>query len=122
MKRNKPTTTTLNTQSSNSLYEAFAAIQSKDEAQRFLEDLCTPNELQALIDRWLTVNLIKEGHSYRTINEQTGISVTTVGRVARCVMLGSNGYNLIYERLNQAETNEISFQINHSDTKERAVE
>jgi uncharacterized protein YerC len=36
---------------------------------------------------------------YREIHERTGVSVTTVGRIARCLGLGSGGYRLAAERV-----------------------
>jgi TrpR-related protein YerC/YecD len=81
------------------LYEAIALIQTAEEAQTFFNDLCTPMELQSMVDRWRVLELLKQGKPYRKIYEETGVSVTTVGRVARSVMLGDGGYNLIYERL-----------------------
>ncbi|OGT36490.1 MAG: hypothetical protein A3F11_11935 [Gammaproteobacteria bacterium RIFCSPHIGHO2_12_FULL_37_14] len=87
-----------NIDSDSLLYEAISLIQTAEEAKKFFNDLCTPTEIQAMADRWLTVSPIKEGKPYRKIHEDTGVSVTTIGRVARCIMLGEGGYNLIYER------------------------
>ena len=81
------------------LFKVIATIQSADEAKRFFQDLCTPTEIQAMADRWQVVASIKAGKPYRQIYEETGVSVTTVGRVARSLSLGEGGYNLIYERL-----------------------
>jgi TrpR-related protein YerC/YecD len=81
------------------LLEAFVSLQTLAEAKKFLEDLCTPTEIQAMADRWRVVDLVKAGKPYRQIYKETGVSVTTVGRVARCLMLGEGGYNIIYERL-----------------------
>lgn len=81
------------------LYEAIAAANTVEEIQQFFQDLCTPAEIQAMADRWRVVPLVKASVPYRQIYDETGVSVTTVGRVARCVMLGEGGYNLIYERL-----------------------
>jgi TrpR-related protein YerC/YecD len=86
-------------QAQQALYKAIAAIKTEEEAKNFFEDLCTPNEIQAMADRWRVVALIKSGKSYRQIYEETGVSVTTVGRVARCLLLGKGGYNLIQERV-----------------------
>ena len=83
------------------LAEAFMQIQTKEEAQLFLKDLCTPAEIEAMADRWLVIPLIKQGESYRSIYEKTGVSVTTIGRVARALMQGAGGYNLIYSRINK---------------------
>lgn len=86
-------------ESEHRLYQAIAAIRSPLEAKKFFEDLCTPTERQAMADRWRVVEPVKAGVAYRTIYEQTGVSVTTIGRVARCLTLGTGGYNLIYERI-----------------------
>ncbi|MFU8798245.1 MAG: YerC/YecD family TrpR-related protein, partial [Gammaproteobacteria bacterium] len=67
------------------LFEAIALIQSADEAKQFLHDLCTPMERQSMADRWRVLELLKQGKPYRKIYEETGVSVTTVGRVARTV-------------------------------------
>jgi len=82
-----------------SLFEAVALIKNAQEARDFFIDLCTPAELQEMADRWLVVKPIKQGHSYRKIHQMTGVSVTTIGRVARFINHGNGGYNLIYERL-----------------------
>ncbi|MFZ9035655.1 MAG: YerC/YecD family TrpR-related protein [Francisellaceae bacterium] len=81
------------------LYQAFSLIQSPEEASRFLNDLCTPAELSAMADRWRVVKEIKAEKSYRQIYSETGVSITTVGRIARCITYGEGGYNLIFERI-----------------------
>jgi len=74
-------------------------LKTPKEVKQFFEDLCTPTERQAIIDRWRVVPYIKAGVPYRTIYEKTGVSVTTVGRVARCITEGEGGYDLAWERL-----------------------
>ena len=86
-------------QAEDNLYQAIAVLQTSLEVRKFFEDLCTPNERQALADRWRVVELLKAGLSYRAIYEKTGVSVTTIGRVARCLLQKEGGYNLVYERL-----------------------
>ncbi|MBI2345030.1 transcriptional regulator [Candidatus Dependentiae bacterium] len=50
----------------------------------FLKDLCTPQELKAMADRWKVCKLLnKEELSYREISEQTNVSLATIVRVAR---------------------------------------
>ncbi|MCD6048179.1 MAG: trpR [Gammaproteobacteria bacterium] len=83
------------------LFKAIAALQTKEEVKKFLQDLCTPAEIQAMADRWRVVDLLKQDEPYRQIYEKTGVSVTTIGRVARCLLLGEGGYNLIYKRLHK---------------------
>ena len=82
-----------------SLFEAVSCVESASEAEDFLRDLCTPAELQALVDRWAVVGLLREGMTYRDINAKTGVSVTTVGRVARFLEDGHGGYQAVIDRL-----------------------
>jgi len=89
-----------------SLYAAIAALESVDECRNFFRDLCTPAELQALADRWAVVGLLQAGLPYREIHKQTGVSLTTIGRVARYLVNGNGGYSLIAERLRGARAKE----------------
>jgi len=81
------------------LCRALLALADPAEARAFLRDLCTPAELQALVDRWRVVGLLRRGLTYRQINEQTGISVTTIGRVARFLADGNGGYPAVADRI-----------------------
>lgn len=75
--------------------------------QAFLRDLCTPAELEAMADRWRVVPLLRKGVPYREIYDLTGVSVTTIGRVARSLEHGAGGYAVALERLSarKAESN-----------------
>ena len=73
------------------LSEALLSLESPREVREFLEDLCTPAELEAMVDRWRVAQLLDQGLSYRDIREQTGVSVTTIGRVARYIDHGTGG-------------------------------
>jgi TrpR-related protein YerC/YecD len=84
-----------------SLYKALLALQTEEEAARFLDDLCTPAELEAMADRWLVVEKLAAGQPYREIAQGTGVSVTTVTRVARCLFAEGSGYQTIYERIKE---------------------
>lgn len=82
-----------------SLAEAFAAMETPDELRALLRDLTTPAELEELVDRWRVVQLLDQGLPYREINAQTGVSVTTIGRVARFLDSGHGGYRMALERV-----------------------
>lgn len=75
------------------LAKTLSSIDDESLMLRFLIDLCTPAELEALSSRWKVVPLLLAGVPYRDIYEQTGVSVTTVGRIARTLEHGENGYN-----------------------------
>ena len=81
------------------LFKALAALQDSKEVQIFLKDLCTPNELQALVDRWQAVKYLQMKLPYRAIHDLTGVSVTTIGRVARCLTDGTGGYHTAINRV-----------------------
>ena len=80
------------------LFDALVALQDTREVRCFLEDLCTPAELQALVDRWQVVEYLQKDLPYRKIHDLTGVSVTTIGRVARCMTDGSGGYQTALDR------------------------
>lgn len=80
------------------LYKAISGLKTKEEAAKFLADLCTPAELMAMADRWKAARLLREGFSYREIYEKSGVSTATVTRVARCLTLGAGGYRLVLDR------------------------
>jgi TrpR-related protein YerC/YecD len=83
------------------LARAFAALDKPAEVRAFLEDLCTPAELEALSDRWKVVPLLRAGVPYREIHERTLVSVTTIGRVARTLERGAGGYDAALRRLHR---------------------
>ena len=82
------------------LFSAILTLRSVDECRSFFRDLCTPAELQAMADRWAVVELLERGLPYREIHKQTGVSVTTIGRVARYLTSGNGGYRAVTDRLN----------------------
>ena len=81
------------------LAEALLTARTAGECRALLNDLCTPAELQAMADRWAVVRDLGRGLSYREIHGRTGVSVTTIGRVARCLARGNGGYALAVKRL-----------------------
>jgi TrpR-related protein YerC/YecD len=82
-----------------SLYGAILTLRSVEECREFFRDLCTPAELQAMADRWAVVEYLQRDMPYREIHRLTGVSVTTIGRVARYVNAGNGGYATAVSRL-----------------------
>lgn len=80
------------------LIQALLSLRTPGEVRAFLEDLCTPSEIEAMADRWRVVPWLLQGTPYREIHDHTGVSVTTIGRVARCLETGSGGYRLAANR------------------------
>jgi TrpR-related protein YerC/YecD len=80
------------------LFEAILELEDADEVERFLRDLCTLGELQAMAHRWEVAKLVEQGLPYQEISRQTGASTTTVTRVAHWLRYGEGGYRLALER------------------------
>jgi len=80
------------------LADAFLRLRNRDEARRFLRDLCTRGELEALAHRWQIVRLLAEGVPYLEIAERVHTSTATVTRVAQWLRHGTGGYELVLRR------------------------
>ncbi|MDR0552791.1 MAG: trp operon repressor [Holosporales bacterium] len=83
------------------LFKAFSLLDTPEEAKKFLADICTPQEIKALSERWEVCQLLAPGNlSYREIKEITGTSTTTITRVARFLNNEPNcGYKTILAKI-----------------------
>jgi len=83
-----------------SLENALSSLVNEADMARFLTDLCTPAELRALRERWQVAQILNAGDaSYRDIHAQTGVSTTTIGRVARFLKDEPHqGYRIVLDR------------------------
>lgn len=81
------------------LFEAILTLKDSEECYRFFEDVCTINEIQAMAQRLEVAKMLREHRTYIDIAETTGASTATISRVNRSLNYGSNGYNLIFEKL-----------------------
>ena len=80
------------------LAAAIRSLRTADEVTRFLRDLCTRAELEALVHRWETARLLDQGVSYVEIAERVPTSTATVTRVAQWVKHGTGGYRIALDR------------------------
>lgn len=87
------------------LCRALLALGTEAEMRRFLRDLTTPGEMQALAERWRVARMLDEGvKSYREISAETGVSTTTVTRVARFLTQEDHqGYRLVLDRTRETQ-------------------
>lgn len=83
------------------LADALVALTDKTQARAFLADLCTPAEVHTLAERWHVAGLLDAGQlTYREIHEATGVSTTTIVRVARFLKQENNlGYRALLDRM-----------------------
>ena len=85
------------------LVDALLAMRARDETKRFLRDLCTLTELEALAHRWQIARLVDEGMPYLEIAQRVPTSTATVTRVAQWVRHGSGGYRMALERVGRRQ-------------------
>jgi TrpR-related protein YerC/YecD len=86
------------------LAEALLLLRSREECRRFLRDLCTLGELEALVHRWQIARLLEEGNSYLEISDRVRTSTATVTRVAHWLRHGAGGYEIALERARSARS------------------
>ena len=66
------------------LCKALLTPRDRAEMARLLADLCTPAEVRTLAERWHVARLLAGTDlTYRDIHDATGVSTTTIVRVAR---------------------------------------
>jgi len=90
------------TEDAEALVDALLSLRDRDEAERFLRDLLTLNELRDLSMRWSVARLLAQGLHYADISQRTGASTATITRIASWLHHGEGGYRLLLDRLREA--------------------
>ncbi len=85
------------------LFDAVLCLKNREECRRFFDDLCTVPELRALSQRLNVARMLNESHVYSDIVSETGASTATISRVNRSLSYGSDGYEIVFERLKAKE-------------------
>ena len=88
----------IDTEHEDDLFDAILALKTPDETRNFFYDLCTPAELEGLVDRWRVAQMLTQKTPYRKIAEETNVSTATIVRVARFLNNGFDGYKTIMQR------------------------
>lgn len=91
----------LRSQAVDQLFEAVLRLETREECYDFFEDICTVNELLSLSQRLEVAGMLREKKTYLEIAEKTGASTATISRVNRSLNYGNDGYNLVFERMEQ---------------------
>ena len=81
------------------LVDAVLALKNRAEAERFLRDLLTIEEIEEFARRFQTAQLLSDSVPYSQIQKQTGLSTTTIARVSKWLQGDLGGYRLIIDRL-----------------------
>ena len=85
------------------LFKAILSLENEDECYAFFDDLCTISELKALSQRLQVAKMLSERRVYSDIVSQTGASTATISRVNRSLNYGSDGYAIVFGRMDEEE-------------------
>ena len=88
-----------NTRENKQLIAGILELKNVDEAKRFLRDLMTTQEIKEFANRLETASLLSRDVQYNAISESTGLSSTTIARIAKWLNGSLGGYQLILNRL-----------------------
>ena len=89
----------IKTEAVDALFQAILSLETQEECYSFFEDLCTVNELLSLSQRFEVATMLRDKKTYLEIAEKTGASTATISRVNRSLNYGSDGYELVFERM-----------------------
>ncbi|MDO5144836.1 MAG: YerC/YecD family TrpR-related protein [bacterium] len=85
------------------LMEAVLALETKDDAYRFFEDICTIAEVRSIAQRMQVARLLRQKVTYQEIARITGASTATISRVNRALTYGADGYHHVLDALDAKE-------------------
>jgi len=95
---------TIRTEAVDHLFSAILSLKDKEECYTFFEDVCTVNELLSLSQRFEVAKMLREKRTYLEIAEKTGASTATISRVNRSLNYGNDGYDMVFERMEEEES------------------
>jgi len=81
-------------------------LESMEECYKFFGDLCTINELRSISQRLVVAKMLDDRKVYSDIVAQTGASTATISRVNRSLNYGSDGYRIVFDRLEDKPASE----------------
>mgnify|MGYP001600108398 CR=1 FL=1 len=81
------------------LIQAILALKTEDKAERFLRDLMTEKEIEEFAKRLKAAEMLTKKIPYSVIENETGLSSTTVARVAKWLNGKGGGYRAIISKL-----------------------
>lgn len=84
----------------NELFDVILLLENKTAAANFFRDLLTEPELAEFANRWKVVRLLAKNTPYSTIEQQIGMSSTTIARISKWLTNGTGGYRKALSKLN----------------------
>ena len=80
------------------LYAEILKLESIEECEKFFDDLCTINELEAMLQRIKAAKMLLENKTFQEVTAETKMSSATLARVSKCIKYGDGGYKDIINK------------------------
>ena len=80
------------------LFDEILKLETEEECEKFFDDLCTINELDAMLQRIKAAKMLLEDKTFQEVTKETKISSATLARVSKCIKYGDGGYKDIIEK------------------------
>ena len=91
------------TEDTDTFFRAVLSLWTMEECYAFFGDACTATEVREMSKRLKVAQLLREGLSYNTVNQMTGVSTATISRVSGCLSYGNQGYQMVLARIGGAD-------------------
>ena len=80
------------------LFDEILKLETEEECVKFFDDLCTINELDAMLQRVKAAKMLLEDKTFQEVIKETQISSATLARVSKCIKYGDGGYKDILKK------------------------
>ena len=87
----------LRTEAVDHLFDAILCLKDREECYTFFE-------LLSLSQRFEVAKMLRDQRTYLDIAEKTGASTATISRVNRSLNYGNDGYDMVFNRLEEEES------------------
>lgn len=81
------------------LFDAILSLKDREECYRFFDDIATMSEIHSISQRLQVAKMLTEGHTYNVIEKEANASTATISRVRRSLNYGSDGYQIVLDRI-----------------------
>ena len=80
------------------LFDEILKLETEEECEKFFADLCTINELDAMLQRIKAAKMLLADKTFQEVTKATKVSSATLARISKCIKYGDGGYKEILEK------------------------
>ncbi|HAE36248.1 TPA: hypothetical protein DCX66_04030 [Candidatus Nomurabacteria bacterium] len=86
------------------LVNSFILLKTKGETEAFLRDIMTKYEITEFANRLEAARLLSKNTQYLEITNKTGLSSTTVARIAKWLKGPLGGYRIVLNKMHHTHS------------------